>query len=258
MALNSQLLRPGARTSAEGRVVAVDGAAVFEPPSAVGLLAVAAPRRSRFGVKVEGVDLDALARRRELGGAVDGWARLSGVWAGSSIVVDSQDARNPSSLDASARFEWREPPVAAPGGGWPVGPLNENIDYARVLEGLGSRTSDIIVGVTQFRPSRRQVVLVVASTVPNAAEEALRPHFGARLAVVRSDWTRSEVDAALETARTHAGDWHIYSANKTTNDQGQVVVRLRVLWATNAILTWINELPDGLVHAQPWLKPSPD
>jgi hypothetical protein len=77
--LDRLLLRDGDRVFACGRVVARGEECWFEPPLPFRLPLFPprhepAPEPSGLGVRVEGVDLERLTRRRQKDGASEGWA----------------------------------------------------------------------------------------------------------------------------------------------------------------------------------------
>jgi hypothetical protein len=79
---------------------------------------------------------------------------------------------------------------------------------ARWLAGGGTNDnirvpSDVLATLTVtslavFRPSAHQAVLVVAVEEPEHAEAVLRPICGDRLCVVRSRWTKEQLDGASQ------------------------------------------------------------
>jgi hypothetical protein len=257
MRLDSLVLTAGARTSADGRVVAIGGKVTFEPPLPVALAAwfpghEPAPRASHLGVAVEGVDTAALARRREKDGAVEGWAHLSGVWLGDRLQVEAQEPKHPVTFEHRRSVDWRHPPGSAPAGGWPHGPEDDNFDLAdqRFDGGDG-----LIVALAQFRPSPTQVVLVIAASDPAQAERELRPRFGSRLCVVASRWTRRQVDAVRVAAAAHMSDWQLYYCGETVTEDGQAIVTIGATRVGAELLEWAAAIPGGLLGVDAWLSP---
>jgi len=78
----------------------------------------------QLGVTAVGVDMGRLQHRREFGGAVEGWASVTGQWDGSALHVDQQ--ADPVQPQPVAPVE--TPPCAPPAGGWPTVAENENLD----------------------------------------------------------------------------------------------------------------------------------
>jgi hypothetical protein len=129
---------------------------------------------------------------------------VTGVWRDDAIEVGSVAAGPGPSLGPARRLS--TPPCAPPVGGWPRGPVDENLrfDVGELL------TSGAAVCVGTFRPGRDQAVLVAALTDICAVESALRPQLDWRLCIVQSRWTRAQVDAVkqvfLERRRVRMAD----------------------------------------------------
>ncbi len=252
MDLSGLVLHDGDRVRGRGRVVATDEGTWFEPPLSVPLggyrpgfeRPVCPP--SHLAVPVEGVDLDRLELRRETDGAVEGHAVLTGLWRGERLHVAGQELLG--SPEAEAWRRWRRPPCPEPEGGWPEGDDRENL---RVPNDL--RASLPIVSICLFRPSSRQVVLVVAAEQPEEVEAALRPHIGVRLCVVASRWTRRQIDDLAADLPDGMRDWLVYQCGESTTADGQAVVFAKVARVLPAFAGWATPLPDGLLRIEPWL-----
>ena len=170
----------------------------FEPPLPVPLAGYLPGRQpvqpaSPLGVRVDDADLDLLARSRERDGAVEGWAKLSGMWLGDRLQVEAQQPKDPIDFDNHRTMpDWSHPPCSPPRDGWPHGPTDENLDVGEFRDLRGHWPVDgPIVALTLFRPSPTQVVAVVAAHDPDQVEMLLRLRLGARLCVVPSKWTRA-------------------------------------------------------------------
>jgi hypothetical protein len=238
------VLSEGDLVRASGQVV-VDGDAVwFEPPLPTPLVHYVSgpppPRPSGLGVRAAGVDLGALA---------DGWASLSGSWQDDRLVVSAQAPPDFGHEDAP---RWDRPPCPPPAGGWPEGEVDENIDLPPDLV-----SAYPITAVAQFRPSRRQTVLVVATDEPEQVDAVLRPRYGDRLCVVRSRWARSQVDEVLLRLRESMPEWMIYELGETVAEDGQPQVAAKVSRVVPGLAGWVRTVPDGLLSLSPWLAPLP-
>jgi len=253
--LDYALLVDGAAVAATGRVFSDGVTAMFEPPLPVALVGYLpgtepAPRPGHLGVAVAGVDLDALDRRRERAGAVEGWAHLSGVWHHEKFVVQGQGAPVFPVGDSPPR--WSVPPCPPPPGGWPHGVADENLDAGGLQEADAS-----ITALALFRPSSTQVVLVIASTEPSRVRAELGSRFGPRLCVVASQWTKAQVHDAAAQLRTNMDRWQIYITGEIVTEVGQTLVQANSVRVVPEMVDWARPLPDGLVSIIPWLAPTP-
>jgi hypothetical protein len=183
------VLTDGCRAAASGRVVFADGQTWFDPPLSVPAIHYSPgteppPRPCGLGVRVTGVDLDRLVRRREKQGAIEGWAHLEGVWTQQRLDVLDQQPPRPPTLDD---VDHSQPPCRPPGGGWPIGETDENWD-------VGRAQGEEVVHLATFRPSARQAVLVVTSEDPELTTRRLATIYGDRLCGVRSKWSRTQIE----------------------------------------------------------------
>jgi len=145
---------------------------------------------------------------------------------------------------------WRRPPCPEPAGGWPEGDVDENLDVPAELGATHGITS-----IALFRPSRRQVVLVVAAEQPQQVEAALRPRYGARLCVVPSCWTRRQIDDVAGRLRAEMGRWMIYIFGESTAEDGQPLLTVELTRVLPALAAWARAIPAGLLSIRPWLTP---
>lgn len=247
------VLRDGDRVEAWGRLLQTPPGTFFEPPLPVRLAAttdVMPP--SRFAVPVVGADLDDVEMRRDDGERVEGYATVRGRWLHDRLLVDTQAPRRPRELGSGP--EWVEPPCAPPPEGWPHGARDSNLS----VDGLDHlKDSGAAVAVTMFRPSPTQVVLVVAAEDPPAVHAALAPQAGARLCVVKSRFSRPQVDAARDELVRRMDTDLIWATGETSDEQGQPVVTVDVARLGTDLAAWIADQPEGLVRVRAWLAPQP-
>jgi hypothetical protein len=250
--LSGSVLRHGDRVRANGWVVGVDGVTWFGPNYAVPLIfhppgQQPAPRPSWFGVEVIGVDLTNLARWSGSDDAIEGWATLTGVWRHDRLVVTGQQPIPPRTKHAPSRVR---PPCPPPTGGWPEGGVDENIDVpTEVIE------QHAVTSVALYRPSRRQVVVVLAAENPSRALAALRARYGARLCVVPSLWSVSQIGDVLSRLRTETRQWLLYTFGPDMTEHGQPFVFADIIRVLPDFAAWARSVPDGLLRVDPWLAP---
>ena len=210
----------GDRAAASGRLVRNRDGDWFEPALPVRLPAgverrVAAPWRG--AVRITGVSFDDLLNCFEHDGAVEGFGRVTGVWSGDRFRA----TRQTTSENVPHQYpRWETPPCPPPAGGWPH--LDwEHADHNLAYD-LGDLTdSGAAVGVTTFRPSEDQAVLVVAAADREAVEAQLRPQLGNLLCVVTSRWTRPDLDAVRAHMRARWEDWNLYELGESSRQDGQ-------------------------------------
>jgi hypothetical protein len=256
--VSALVLADGDRVRAWGRLVRGDRGDWFEPPRPRTLLLIRDPPVAPAqpgAVPVAGADFARLADRRERGGLTEGYATLTGTWSAGQLLVDRQDRRPPRAAADDVDFaDWTSPPCPAPEGGWPRSPgaqRAENLDFD-----IGDlRETGAAVAVTVFRPSRTQLVLVVAAADADAVEAWLRPQLGARLCVVPSRWTRRELQDVRDHLSRRWDEWNLLAAGEINDSQGQPRVTARPARMLPEIAAWAAPLPEGLLLLRPWLVP---
>jgi hypothetical protein len=252
MDLQSLVLRHGMRARAAGRVVAYEGKVWFDPPLPVPAIRYAPgheppPRPSRLGVLVRGVDLGRLSNRFEKDGGVSGWASLTGTWRDGylDVVEQSEEWREQDHWQPV----WVDPPCSPPADGWPRVPAGSNIEPSP------PETIPGMVSVVLFRPTTTQVVLVVASSQPDAAEALLRPLYGDALCVVPSRWTPEQVESVRQAMQENWAAWRVYETGNRSGEDAQVTVTAKVVQVVPAMADWSRSLPYGIADVTPWLRP---
>lgn len=169
-------------------------------------------------------DFGAVTRRLEKDGTVEGWATVTGTWSGGRLRVERQAPPGPRPLARTRR--WVTPPCPPPEGGWPAGDRNSP-ELSRDLDDLAG--TGAAVGVTWFRPSENQAVLVVAAADPEAAEARLRPRLGGALCIVPSRWTKTELEAVAGQLHQHMREWNLYTLGRTSTGDGQACMHARLV-----------------------------
>jgi len=246
------VVRDGDRAAATGRLVRNDRGDWFEPA-----LWIAEPgglrRRVRpvwdGAIRVAGADFDAVTRRFETDGAVEGWATVTGTWSGGQLRVERQDAPAP---EPPGHGRWVMPPCPAPDGGWPVTPRRGDVELSFDLGDLAD--TGAAVAVTVFRPGPDQAVLVVAAADLAAVEARLRPQLGRSLCVVPSRWTKDQLDAVRDHLEQRWQSWDLYQLGPRHGEDGQAHIAARLVRVLPEIADWAASLPPGIVVLEPWLQ----
>jgi hypothetical protein len=207
------------------------------------------PCRSLYSVRLVGADVTAVPTEHADGGVVPGHITIVGIWRDGVIEVRSQSPLGPGRRATPA---WTTPPCPPPAGGWPRGARDANI----ILDLDALRAGGTMVTVTTFRPGREQAVLVVAAEDPAAAEAILRPQLADRLCVVRSHWTRAEMDAVLAHLRSHSEEWAVSSYGESASESGQPVITVTLVRVTPGIAEWLATIDDGMLDLAPSLLPA--
>jgi len=238
-----------------GRLVRTPDGDWFDPPLPIRLIRYGPegpppPRRSNHGIPVERADFDAVERRYERDGAIEGYGKIYGVWFGNRISLYRQTNERPE----ISYPPWSDPPCEPPPGGWPRnmnGPHLENLDFdLGDLVDSGAAITSVV-----FRPSDDQAVLVVAASDIPAVEALLRPQLPDRLCVVPSRWTRTQLDEAHEHLNAMWADWGIYECGTSCDEQAQATVTAKLMRVTDEIADWAATQPDGLIALQACLEP---
>lgn len=219
-----------------------------------------APQYCEHGVDLEGVELDALAHRREKDGAVAGSAVLTGVWRRGAFHVETQELP-PSApapdADGFGPHVAQTPPCPAPAGGWPSTFKGDNIDEAEpAMNAFRAEHPESMHFMAFLRPAPEQVVLGVAvqdETARADAERLLRPVLGERLCITKARYTPEQVKQVQEHPALKPGPapHPIFSSGTGVSDDLQPVHRLGVVMITEELLAVAAEHPDGLVEFEP-------
>jgi hypothetical protein len=245
------VVREGDRVAATGRLVRNELGDWFEPA-----MWIAEPggleRRVRpvwrGAVRVAGADFDAVARRFEQDGLVEGWAAVTGTWSAEQLRAERQD---PPVRTPAAHARWAAPPCPPPPGGWPVTGRRGDVELSYDLGDLAE--TGAATAITLFHPGPDQAVLVIAAADPAAVEARLRPQLGASLCVVPSRWTKDQLDAV----RGHLGQrwqqWNLLQLGPRHGEDGQPRIAASLARVLPEIAAWATSLPPGIVALEPWL-----
>jgi hypothetical protein len=217
-----------------------------------------APQWCPLGVDAAGIDLSALTQPRSKDGAREGWADVEGVYHGTGVVrVTAQHPYRPGS---NPGFVPDQPPCPAPGGGWPVGGRDANLD-ATAIQSYSDAHPGSVIMPAELRPSRRQVLMyALTAGDPGPVEAALRPTYGAALCVVRSRYGRAQIDSAADAFmpdRTPGRGAGVVAVGRgaLARDE-QVVVDVSLVRVTRDVAALAARQPAGLVRLHPWLYPA--
>ena len=103
--------------------------------------------------------------------------------------------------------------------------------------------------------SENQAVLVVAAADVDAVEAQLRPQLGELLCVVRSRWTRAELEVLRDHLHGRHVGWSLYLWGESVADDGQARIMARLTRVTPAVAEWAVSLQPGILALEPWLNP---
>jgi hypothetical protein len=247
------VVREGDRVAATGRLVRNQMGDWFEPAMWRWSAEPGGMERRvrpvwRGAVRVAGADFDAVARRFEQDGLVEGWAAVTGTWSGERLRAERQD---PPVRTPAAHARWAAPPCPPPPGGWPVTRRRGDVELSYDLGDLAE--TGAATARTLFHPGPDQAVLVIAAADPAAAEARLRPQLGASLCVVPSRWTKDQLDAV----RGHLGQrwqqWNLLQLGPRHGEDGQPHIAASLVRVLPEIAAWATSLPPGIVALEPWL-----
>ena len=254
MDVDALVVRDGDRVRASGRLVRNSQGEWFEPD-----LAVTLPGRLERGVRpvwqagairITGADFDAVSNRFERGGAVEGWALLTGTWSAGQLHIEQQAAPPPR---GAWRPRWVAPPCPPPPHGWPIVLRRTSVELGYDLGDL--ELTGAAVAVTIFRPGPNQVVLVVAAGDMAEVEARLRPQLGESLCVVPSRWTKAQLDTVGDYLHYQWEPWGLYGLGLHNTDDGQPHMAARLVRVLPETAAWAATLPNDILLLEPWLVP---
>jgi uncharacterized protein (DUF952 family) len=223
-------------------------------------------------VWVEGVDRDRLTglTSKEFGPDVRTWgtAYLEGEMRGDTLHVDHYGPPRPPDNELERRIveQASTVPCPAPRGGWPVGTPPPRLDDAgeRSFDPRGTSYSDMtqyehddpeqVVRLATRWYTRKQPVLVLVVVRPERVPAEVRRQGLGALCVLKSRYTRAQVDAAEEAAR----QWSLRNRAQAVRGDGldaQPQIELYVPVLTPEVEAFVASQPDRLVAPYPWLDP---
>lgn len=143
------------------------------------------------------------------------------------------------------------PPCPPPPGDWPAGSAQDlfKTDLKFLID------ADNCVSTVMFRPRPDSVVMVVVATNTEEAEAAWRPVLGPRLCIVRSRWTKGQLDQVRDDLVSRWEEWTISAIGGPIAEDAQRSVDALVLRVMPGMAAWARDLPDGLFHVTPTLRP---
>jgi hypothetical protein len=252
MDVDALVVRDGDRVRASGWLIRSSEGDWFQPSLPVaepdGLERGVRPVRQAGAVRVVGADLGAVSHRFERGGAVEGWALVTGTWSGGQLHVEQQAPPPPRRTWAP---RWVIPPCPPPPQGWPTVTRRGDIELDYDLGDL--QATGAAVAVTLFRPAPNRAVLVVAASDVAAVEARLRPQLGDSLCVVPSRWTKAQLDAVGDHLYRHHEQWALYQWGPQNTADGQAHMAARLVRVLPEIAAWAAALPQGILLLDPWL-----
>ena len=207
--------------------------------------------RSAHSVRLVGADVVKAPKEFGPDGAIPGCVTITGIWRDDVIEVRDQSPAGPRRRPDP---DLTTPPCPPPAGGWPHGPEDENLSP----NASPQWTRGLAVAVANFRPSRTQVVLVVATSDTAAAEAVLRPALGDRLCIIRSRSRRQQLDDVRAHLRRHTAEWTIQVTGESVNEAGQPIIVIGPVRVTAAFADWTETLPHDLLQLDPDLLPVAD
>jgi hypothetical protein len=215
------------------------------------------PPRCGDAIRVTGVDLSRLKDRVSRHGRTWGRAYLMGTFRNGMLTVVRQGPPRPA---VSSGPSLREPPCAAPRGGWPNGPASASA--SRALDAYRARFPADVVSVAIFHPASGLSVMTIASTNPARTRAILSSPFRGRLCIVRSRYRAAVVRSAmasltalLRRSSSPSGRYEMTGVGLTVSEQGQPRVLVEALVETSGLRRVVASKPAGLVEVVPWLRP---
>ena len=245
------MVREGDRVAATGRLVRNDLGDWFEPA-----LWIAEPggleRRVRpvwrGAVRVAGADFDAVARRFEKDGLVEGWAAVTGTWSGEQLRAERQDApvRTPA-----AHTRWAKPPCPPLRDGWPVTVRRGDIELSYDLGDLAD--TGAATAITLFHPRPDQAVLVIAAADLVAVEAWLDRSSARRCASCPAAGPRTSWSPSAGHLGQRWQQWNLLQLGPRHAEDGQPRIAARLARVLPEIAVWAASLAPGIVALEPWL-----
>ena len=96
----------------------------------------------------------------------------------------------------------------------------------------------------------------MAAADVEAVEAVLRPQLGDPLCVVRSRWTKDQIEAVRRDLEEKWDRWSLREMGPRHLKDGQVRLRASLTRILPDIAEWATPLPEGILALVPWLRPS--
>lgn len=269
MAARDLVFQPGDRVRTCGRFVSGPDGDWLDLQRVHDLIIKPPGWKSDLSIRLIGAD--AAAVPSEFGSnQVPGHITVVGRWrapaAGEQVRLGDEsievETQTPDRPPPRPRADRTHPPCSPPPGGWPqnvswyegwphstVSDLDLDI---RDLESSGAMVQRAI-----FRPSEDQEVLVVAATDVEAVTRRLSPSLPNQLCVVRSRFTRAQLDEVRDVLLAHFQEWRLESFGTGNSDpQGQPFATAEPVRVTPELAAWADTLPKGLLLLHPTIIPA--
>lgn len=176
-----------------------------------------------------------------------------------SIEVETQTPEGPAPRPRAGKTH---PPCPPPPGGWPQNVVwYEGWPHSAVsdldLDIRDLESSGAMVHRAIFRPTEDQEVLVVAATDVEAVTRRLSPSLPNQLCVVRSRFTRAQLDEVGDVLHAHFQEWRLESFGTGNSDpQGQPFATAEPVRVTPELAAWADTLAKGLLVLNPTIAPA--
>jgi hypothetical protein len=202
--------------------------------------------KSEWSVRLIGADAAAVPTDGAAN-QVSGYISVVGTWRDDSIEVTAQSPELPGREPIP---DWTDPPCPPPPGGWRHGAVGNLHYHIGDLESSGAMVTRVI-----FRPSADQEVLVVAATDIDVVTRQLSPRLPKQLCVVRSRFTREQLDKVGDVLHDHRHDWRLESFGLGSADEhAQPYTTAEPIRVTTEMADWADTLPDGLLRLRPAIR----
>lgn len=234
------VVRGGDRVAATGRVVHMADGVWLDLARISDLVFRPGPWRSERSVWLVGADLPPERT------APPFRTRVVGVWHDDVIGLESWSAA------PAPRPQGPLLALPAPPGGWDTSTDDHHIEDAAQL-----RDSGLIVRESWLRTPEGALVLRVAAADPDAVEIVLGPRLPGRLCVVRSRYSKAQVDDVESMVDRHAQDWgfeHWSTGNLDPWCQPHADASLTRVG--DDLAAWADTLPEGLLTLDPAIVPA--
>lgn len=176
-----------------------------------------------------------------------------------SIEVETQTPEGPP---PRPRTDRTHPPCPPPPEGWPRNVVwHEGWPHSAVsdlnLDIRDLESSGALVHCSIFRPTEDQEVLVVAAADVEAVARRLSPSLPNQICVVRSRFTRAQLDEVGDVLHAHFQEWRLESFGTGHCDpQGQPFATAQPVRVTAELAAWADTLPEGLLLLDPTITPA--